>query len=1259
MRPILEWGWRSAAPAAVAAAVRLVATLLAGLWLSAGTALADAVPGEVSVSTANGYARLIFRFQHEVPAQVQLTGSILIVSFKQPVDVGVDRLNAGAPDYISAARRDPDGMAIRIALAQPAKPNMMAAGEQLFLDLLPASWNGLPPGLPQKVVENLARRLREAEKKARLHRQLAQWKKEEPIRVQVARQPTFVRYVFPLTSSVAVASDRGHDGLTLVFDSPLRFDLADPLAQLPAFVGSIESKLDQDAASVRFVFNGKVDVRTFRDDNNYVVDVSATKISRPAIDQLGERLQQLQHAGAAKTDVPALAGPPPQTIPASRSAAKPGESQAPPKQPAPAAPAIAQQAQPRSPPPPATMPQPPLPAAADTSAPAGERQAGGASSGRNPTPPSAPAAAATNPPAVSAGNKPPVDHAVAAPASATKPAMAARPGALPERKVKVEVRSEENSIRLFFPFLTPTPAAVFQRDNVLWLVFDTDAAVDLAPIHADRSGIIRTVSVSRSDGIVVRLKLDRPRLNSLAAEGNGWAVTVGDKVVSPSAPVMVRRSIVAPSRASIVIPFHGAERLHRLTDPVIGDTLLAVTAPAPVRGVLNPQRFVEVNALASTQGIVVQPLADDILMQLEPDRVVIGRPSGLTLSPQSAERHHPGLETGSIFDMAEWKQDRHGDFLTEESRLFNKAVAAPPDQKFAVHVRIARFYLARGMYPEATGALDIALGAEHPKREAPVTYVMRAIAQILDFRPAAGLKDLSQPAIGNRHDAPLWRAVAHAEQHKWVKARHGFRSSQMSIGTLPVELQRFVLLRSARSALEVGDYETAANQLNDFETVGTPPHLQPAVDVLRGRVAEKLGRVGDALANYQRAIKSNNRQAATQARLRVVEVQLHAGDSKPKAAIAELETISVIWRGDDTEIKALQLLARLYIREGHLRDALGVMRQAMRSNSRSDLTRSIQDEAAATFESLFLSPKGKALPAIDALSLFYDFRDLTPMGRRGDEMIRRLAERLVSVDLLDQASELLQHQVDHRLHGAARAQVAARLATVYLMNRKPQRALEVLRSTHFAGLATTVRNRRLLLEARALSELNRPDIALEIISDIPGGTAQRLRADVLWRAHRWRQAAEQIERLLGSRWRDWKPLDAAERAQVLRAAIGYALAADSLDLGRLRNRYGAKMAGGPDRRAFEVVTAPIGVGSAEFRSVASTIGSMDTLDDFLNDLRNGFPETSVQTPPAPRGATEFGQSPAGTFAAAGTAQRSNLGSSSTGAARRVRIRFTK
>ena len=101
--------------------------------------------------------------------------------------------------------------------------------------------------------------------------------------------------------------------------------------------------------------------------------------------------------------------------------------------------------------------------------------------------------------------------------------------------------------------------------------------------------------------------------------------------------------------------------------------------------------------------------------------------------------------------------------------------------------------------------------------------------------------------------------------------------------------------------------------------------------------------------------------------------------------------------------EGLKVLAHLYTEDSRYRDAFHVMRTALLAHPNSDMTRKIQDEAAITFESLFLGGKGDALTPVEALGLFYDFRELTPIGRRGDEMIRRLSDRLVSLDLLDQA----------------------------------------------------------------------------------------------------------------------------------------------------------------------------------------------------------------------------------------------------------------
>ena len=232
-------------------------------------------------------------------------------------------------------------------------------------------------------------------------------------------------------------------------------------------------------------------------------------------------------------------------------------------------------------------------------------------------------------------------------------------------------------------------------------------------------------------------------------------------------------------------------------------------------------------------------------------------------------------------------------------------------------------------------------------------------------------------------------------------------------------------------------------------------------------------------------------------------------------------------------------------------------------------------------------------------------------------MIRRLADRLVSVDLLDQAAELLQHQVDHRLQGAARAQVASRLGVVYLMNRKPDKALAVLRSTRTADVSIELRNQRLLVEARALSDIGRHDVAIDILSNMNGPEAIRMRADAYWAAKRWREASEQIELLYGDRWMDFEPLTDVERADLLRAAIGYAVADDRLGLGRFREKYAAKMAEGPDRRAFEVATAPLTATAAEFRAVVHEIAAADTLDGFLRELYARFPETGSFAPAEP------------------------------------------
>ena len=1194
---------------------------LAGLVFLAspfGARADDPIKGEVKAIADGGFVRLLFHFDQAVESNVRVSGAIIVITFKKPVAVAVEKLSSGASGFISVARRDPDGGAIRIALAHKVKVNSIAAAERLYVDLLPDNWNGPTPGLPQEVIDELVRRAREAE--SQLHQQKIADKQKKPplVRVKVAAQPTFIRFIFTMPGTVNVVPERADGRVTLNFDQPINWDLADAKASLPPTLKSIESEVDFETVAVVFTLNGTPQVRTFREERSIIVDIGLDGAAKPKPTE-----------GSAKQPAVAESSPaiaPPQTAPA-KDATPPAEL----KPSAPAAALLAEAKPTQAPqtakeqPKPVENPVPPR----EAQAPAPLAEANASSDAAAVAPASVPAAAspAPTPPADAAAPvpapAPPVE--IARPSQRAPTADAERPPPNPNAVVVASVQQSGETMRIEFPFAAATPAAVFQRADALWLVFDTPTQIDLTAIQADNDNGVREVLFERAkDGAAtIRFKLTRPRMSSIVGDGPTWTVTIADTMTASTKPLTVARSIVGKNRASLAIPFDDPRAIHDVTDPDIGDRLLIVTALGPARGFLKAQDFVELRALPSTHGVVVQPLADDITAELGADKVSISRPAGLSLSATALGQQPLATNFRAYtFDTQLWGYDRDAPFNARQAELIRLAAAAPVSKRRHARLNLARFYLAKDMAPEAKAVLDVALSDQHS--DDVTGSVLTAVADVMLDRPEEALKVLAKPQVGNQQDAPVWRAIALARQGRWADAQKIFKTISAAIAALPIELQRMAMKEALRSAIEVRDFNSATRVVNEIETVGVTPDLEPTINVLVGRLYEGLGRNEDALSSYRAAATSGNRRAAAQGRLREIALTFATGGMGRKDVINDLETLTTVWRGDETETEGLKLLAHLYTEDSRYRDAFHVMRTALLAHPNSDLTRKIQDEAAVTFESLFLGGKGEALPPIEALGLFYDFRELTPIGRRGDEMIRRLADRLVSVDLLDQAAELLQHQVDHRLQGAARAQVATRLAVVYLLNRKPDRALATLQKTRAADLSNDLRDQRLLIEARAMSNLGRHEVALELITNINSREAMRLRSDVLWAARRWRDAGEQIELLYGNRWREFAPLNDTERSDILRAAICYALSEESIGVARLREKYEAKFSEGADRRAFEVVTAPIGASGSEFQDIAKKVASVDTLDAFLRDLSARYPEASA-APPA--GAAVEGNSP--------------------------------
>jgi len=227
---------------------------------------------------------------------------------------------------------------------------------------------------------------------------------------------------------------------------------------------------------------------------------------------------------------------------------------------------------------------------------------------------------------------------------------------------------------------------------------------------------------------------------------------------------------------------------------------------------------------------------------------------------------------------------------------------------------------------------------------------------------------------------------------------------------------------------------------------------------------------------------------------------------------------------------------------------------------------------------------------------------LTPIGPDGDEMIRRMSDRLVAVDLLGPAANLLAYQVDKRLDGVAKAQVATRLAAVYLMDHKADKAVAAIRDSQISGLPDAEMHERMLLEARAFAVLKQWDNALDLVAVDQSDDTRRLRADIYWESGNWALAGQKTEEFLNTRWSDPSPLTNEERGQLLRTAVSYSLANDETSLARVRDHFAAKMKGTPDANLFNVLSADIDQHGLAFRDAAARIASVDTLQAFMKDF---------------------------------------------------------
>ena len=1094
MKTAIKAGWRRTRNVIAATAMAVIAVIAPAL---------AADQGQLFATEEDGYGRLILSFpsRDALPAySMRIENGVLSLEFTDPVDVILPDVGTTMPDYLSVARVDPDGRGLRLGLKSGFNFNRIEAGEKLFIDLLPPDWQGMPPALPQAVIDELAERARLAAIKAEQDRKARMAAELDPrANVRVGRNATFMRIQFDW--SVPTKGEYIQEGPVGMasFEWPVDVDVRDLARDLPPEIVSVASRTDPDGAHVSFELAEGVTPRFYEiAPDRYVLDVDIAGAGLPTLD--------------------------------------------------------------------------PADLAADLAA----RQA--------------------------------EDAAAAAEAAAEPQVAALRPAAASAITPYVNVLG--STVRMVFPFDQDTPAAVFRRGDIVWMIFDTVSGIEDPASNADFAAVARGFEViSSGDTQVVRIDLAQDRLATMGSEGMAWVLSLGDVMLSPTEPMALSRRRNIEGAFEMTADIERPGRIHDFRDPVVGDMLKVVTAYPPARGLTRSLDYVDFTALRSVHGLVLKPKAQNLDVALDSALAVISSPGGLTVSAIDALRNtgsaaREAARAGFI-DLSRRMEGDPRALREHVDTLERQAAAAEGRDRDLARLDLAQYYLANQLSYEALGVLDVLgkdLKAEDLTRRLRMT---EAIANVLANRPRDAMPTLNAGVLNQEVDAIFWRTIARVEDHDYTGARLDAIEARAIAESYPVWARNAFRLAAARAAVEADDPAMADKMLEDIDFSSLGVEDAALYHLLAGRVDEAQGREADAIDTYGQVIASEVRPSRAEAVYRTLLLLDRQGRLDLPRATQTLAAETLLWRGDALEADMQTLLAQLYFRNKDYRLGFETVRAAVANYPESPQVNALRDQAQAMFVDLFLNGLADSIGPVEALGIYYDFRHLTPPGTKGDEMIRNLARRLVRVDLLPQAAELLQYQLDNRLRGVARTQIAADLAVIYLADRHPQDALRVLNDTRLPGIPAGLERQRRILEARAMVDGGRDQLALDMLSNMDGRDVALLRIDAHWKARRYSQAGQMIESLYAM-GPSGKPLDQSARMMIVKAGVGYVLAGDNFGLSRLRAKFGEQMVNSPEWPMFDYVTGPIQATSLEFKKVAAEVASIDSLGAFLSSYRQAY-----------------------------------------------------
>jgi predicted negative regulator of RcsB-dependent stress response len=824
--------------------------------------------------------------------------------------------------------------------------------------------------------------------------------------------------------------------------------------------------------------------------------------------------------------------------------------------------------------------------------------------------------------------------------------------------VEPQFSSQNGRYTLSFNWGTRIAASIFKRgEDYLWVVFDEYAVIPEEALKKALAPNIITFEgrVAGQRSTILRFRSDKFTNIRAYRDGRSWYVTFGEAGPIPNAPADLIPSYDAEDPTRINLPLKKTGRIIKLTDPMVGDELMIIPLYESYH-VEEDHNFTGMAMLATAQGVSIQLIADGIRYERSEDNASLqlvnptkhshdgvaapvlalpyNEPAIYPPMPNPAERSEETepvevADTTSMFDFTGWLHGTPYNFVPAKQELLQSIVfATDKDEQNIYRLELARFYFAQGLYREAIASIDAIEESQGAPIDNPAILMLEGASQYLDGRYAEALALFNQikPETFekeiNRQEFDFWKQATILQLgQKGANFSYAIYQGSFPL-TYPEEIRDDFALLSVEDRIVQEDYETATAILDNLK-IADKPNLPVSITnrekYLQGLIALHNDDYDYALDLWKQVSEDvYDRYNRARASFALTKLLYQLDEIDLETATKKFDDLRAVWRGDGIELELLSLVGGIYINDGQYLEGLRTLREALTYYPGSDAALFITGQMSRTFIDLFNNNKAReaSMEPLKALALYYEFRELTPIGTPGDTMIQSLAEWLVDADLLDRAAALLTHQMKYRVRGEERSRVAARLAEIHLMNRNYKLALEAISTTYRVEDPLLLKQRRLFLEARINIELGDYERALYVVRNHPHPTAIQLRALAYWYQNDWEHVASELDPFFAAKAKSATPLTQPETQSLLLLAMAHSFLQQPAPLLDLQDNFASRIVD-DEQKHLELFNFIVSSSQpVDHRAFEETLQT-----DMLRTFMDGYEITSEMPNPEEQAAT--------------------------------------